>query len=246
MMTAPFFKSHEDFNYFRRETFDRRYFRSENTDQFLAAVLDSCSSRVLLLKEGDVLYRAQLGHDWRTDGPLGGQVPCPFPPERMKPLGDRAHEGRINPKGIPCLYAASTREAAISEMRPGISAQLSVARLEIVRDLKIIDCNRKVGPFVGIFQPPDDKIDETVWATIDRAFGEPVIRVEDRADYAATQIIAELFRINGYDGIAFTSQFDPDGFNVALFNLTDAQQTECHIFRTTAVKYTFNGPWGGY
>jgi RES domain-containing protein len=244
-MSGPFFQTYEDFNYFRRETFDRRYFRSDQTGRFLDAVLASCSSRELTMKKGEVLFRAQLGHDWRL-GDLGGKEAIAYSRERMKPLGDRAHEGRVNPKGIPCLYLASTREAAISEMRPGVSAQLSVARLEIVRDLKIIDCNRKVGPFVGLFQPSDDAIDDTVWATIDRAFGEPVIRVEDRADYAATQIIAELFRINNYDGIAFTSQFDPDGFNVALFNLNDAQQTECHIYRTTSVKYSFSGPWGGY
>jgi hypothetical protein len=30
------------------------------------------------------------------------------PLERMKPLKDRAQEGRVNPKGIPCLYAANS------------------------------------------------------------------------------------------------------------------------------------------
>jgi hypothetical protein len=131
-------------------------------------------------------------------------------------------------------------------MRPGISAYLSVARFEITRNLKIIDCNKKHGALVGLFPPENGKLDDTVWATIDKAFAEPIIRAEDRADYAATQIIAELLRINGYDGIAFRSQFDPAGFNVALFDLNDARQTECHLFRTTEVKYAFDGPWDGY
>ena len=131
----------------------------------------------------------------------------------------------------------------MSEMRPGLSAQLTVATLKLARDVRLIDCNKRVGPLVGLFEPPDDEIDETVWATINRAFGEPVIRVEDRADYAATQILAEFLRINGYDGIAYTSQFDPSGYNVALFDLNDARITERGIFSTTAVKYAFKGPF---
>jgi hypothetical protein len=246
MKTRSIFETYQDFHYFRRETFDRRYFRSVQTDRFLSGVLDSCSSRVLTMQKENVLFRAQLGHHWRA-GVLGNQVPYPYSADRMKPLGDRAHEGRVNPKGIPCLYLASTREAAISEMRPGISVHLSVAQFKTVRDLKIIDCNKKHGALVGLFPPPDGaNIDDTVWATIDSAFGEPIIRVEDRADYAATQIIAELMRINGYDGIAYRSQFDPDGFNVALFDLNDARQTECHLYRATEVKYKFDGPWDGY
>jgi len=87
----------------------------------------------------------------------------------MKPLGDRAHEGRVNPKGIPCLYHASTRKAAISEMRPGISDFLSVARFKTLRDLKIMNFNKKHGSLVGLFPPPEGiNIDDTVWATIDK------------------------------------------------------------------------------
>lgn len=245
-MTKSIFESYDIFHHFRRETFDRRYFRSEGSERFLKGVLDTCSSRILMMPKATPLFRAALGHDWR-EGDLGNQEPHPYKRERMKPLIDRAHEGRVNPKGIPCLYLASSREAAISEMRPGIGVHLSVARTETVRDLKIIDCNRKHGTFVGLFPPTGlTSIDDTVWATIDKAFAEPVDRAEDRADYAATQIIAELLRINNYDGLAYRSQFDPDGFNVALFDLKDAEQTECHLFRTTGVKTDFDGPWGGY
>jgi hypothetical protein len=224
--SRPFFQTYQDFHFFKRiTTGDRRYFRSEQSEHFLRAILDGCANRILNMEKGNVLFRAQLGHDWRG-GDLGDQIPCPYKAERMKPLGDRAHEGRVNPKGIPCLYLASTREAAISERRPGISDLLSVARFETVRDLKIMNFNKKHGALVGLFPPPEGtNIDDTVWATIDKAFAEPIIRVEDRADYAATQIIAELLRINGFHGIAYRSQFDPEGFNVALFDLDDAQKS---------------------
>ena len=44
---------------------------------------------------------------------------------------------------------------------------------------------------------------------------------DDRADYAATQIVAELFRQNGFDGIAYRSSSGP-GHNIALFDLNAA------------------------
>jgi RES domain-containing protein len=240
------FESHEDFYKFRREVaFTRRYMRSDQSEKFLAALLSSCAGRTLTIARGQQYFRAQLGHEWKH-GPLGGPMPYPFSAARMKPLDDRAHEGRVNPKGIPCLYVASTVEAAMSEMRPGISAQMSVATLQTVADLCVINCTQRHGVFVGLFEPEIEKRDDTVWSTIDQAFGDPIVRVEDRADYAATQIIAELLRFNGYDGIAYASQFDPRGYNVALFDLNVAQQVNCAIYSAAGVKYEFKGPWTGY
>jgi RES domain-containing protein len=240
------FESHEDFDKFRSEVaFTRRYMRSEQSERFLAALLSSCAGRILNIGNGETYFRAQLGHDWE-DGPLGGQTPYPYSAKRMKPLDDRAHEGRVNPKGIPCLYVANTVEAAMSEMRPSISAQMSVATLKTVADLRVINCTAPHGVLVDFFEPEIGKRDDTVWATIDQAFGDPIIRVEDRADYAATQIIAELMRLNGYDGIAYASQFDPRGYNVAFFDLNVAQQVNCAIYSAAAVKYDFKGPWAGY
>ena len=60
-----------------------------------------------------------------------------------------------------------------------------------------------------------------VWRDIDRAFSEPVTDSDDHADYATTQLIAELFRKNGFDGIAYRSALG-QGHNVALFDLNAA------------------------
>jgi hypothetical protein len=181
-MSGPFFQTYQDFHFFQRVTADRRYFRSEQTDLFLSAVLDSCSSRIWMIKTGFPLYRAQIGNAWQT-GDLGEKVAHAYPAERMKPLDDRAHEGRVNPKGIPCLYLATSREVAMSEVRPAPPAYISVGRFETVAPLRVIRCTEKHGKLVGIFEPEDGRIDETVWATIDKAFSEPVLRAEDRADY---------------------------------------------------------------
>ena len=48
----------------------------------------------------------------------------------MKPLGGRATDGRANPRGIPCLYLATTKETAMSEVRPWIGSYVSAGQFE--------------------------------------------------------------------------------------------------------------------
>ena len=51
-MGAPAFETYDVFHLFQRETFDRRYFRSERSELFLRGVLDTCSSRILRMPKG--------------------------------------------------------------------------------------------------------------------------------------------------------------------------------------------------
>src|SRR4051812_40688923 len=115
------FRSWRDFWDFQREVQrNRRFVRTGEAETFLAEVQRSCHMRKRRLPEGSVLWRAQLGHDWRHEAQIQDDVPCAYPPERMKPLAGRAREGRVNPRGIPCLYLASQEETAISEVRPWV------------------------------------------------------------------------------------------------------------------------------
>ncbi len=50
-------------------------------------------------------------------------------------------------------------------------------------------------------------------------------------DYVPTQIIAETFKLNGFDGVAYKSSYGEDGFNVALFDLTVADLINCGLYR---------------
>src|SRR5262249_30685866 len=153
-------------------------------------------------------------------------VPAPAPASRMKPRPNRAPEGRINPKGIPCLYLSTTPNAAMSEVRPWIGSLVSVARFETVRALTVVKCSLLQDQYWTLRfgrrplgEPtPENEIDDIVWAGIDYAFAEPVTPTDDTAEYAATQTIAELFRSNGYDGIEYKSAFGTDAFSIALFD----------------------------
>jgi hypothetical protein len=89
---------------------------------------DRVSSFEDRLSVGRIFWRAQLGHDWREERQDGEvfEVQCAHSSQRMKPRRDRAPEGRVNPKGIPCLYLATTKEAAMSEVRPWMGSYISV------------------------------------------------------------------------------------------------------------------------
>jgi hypothetical protein len=55
-----------------------------------------------------------LGHDWREEaqGEEAFEVPTAHPPARMKPLPEKATDGRANSRGIACLYLATKKETA--------------------------------------------------------------------------------------------------------------------------------------
>ena len=167
--------------------------------------------------------------------------PDPYPPERMKPVPELTAEGRANPKGIPVLYLSTHKETAMSEVRPWPGSLLSCALFRIVRPLKIVDFS----PFSGraptaIFCGPDpSEREEAVWTDIDRAFSEPTVHGDVSTAYVPTQLLAELFKDQGYDGIAYKSVFGGDCYNFALFDLADADLTSCHIFEAESLEFRF-------
>lgn len=241
------FKSWRDFERFQSEVHNKwRFIRSPEQEEFLRTVLVTSQSRITKLGAGMLLWRAQPGHDWRNessgDPELEIMVPAAHPPSRMKPPPNRAPDGRANPKGIPYLYLATTRETAMSEVRPWIGSSISVASFRVSKDLRIIDCSRYHKEFAYYIQeeePSAAEREKAVWTHIDRAFSRPVERSDDSADYMPTQIIAELFKREGFDGIAYKSAFGEDGYNVVLFDLDSAEVHSGHLFDVKSVNFQF-------
>lgn len=218
-------------------TLSKRYLRSPTGGQFLHAVARSCKSRLRDIPQNSIFWRAHVGHEWLTDSKIGKRVRGPHRETRMKPLRDRAYEGRVNPKGIPCLYFATTREVAMSEVRPWIGSVVSAARFSTVRSLTAVDCSVFHGkniPYVESSTP-----EKIVWAYIDHAFSQPVTRSDNTAHYAATQILAEVFRSEGYDGIIYRSAYSADGYNVALFDLNCADQIDSSLYEVKNAIFEF-------
>lgn len=234
-------------NFARAVNREYRYIRSAETEHFLQTVRTTSESRRVFLDAGRLFWRAAVGHAWRSMHDDDDDfLPCAFPQERMKPLSGRASDGRANPRGIPSLYLATTKETAMSEVRPWIGSYISAAQFRTTRPLTLIDCARRYDANPLFFKPDDWEYEpsaeeraEAVWAHIDKAFAEPMTRTDDQADYAATQILAELFKHAGADGVVYKSNFGEDGFNVVLFNPDDAELTCCGLFEVKAAKFDY-------
>lgn len=223
-----------------------RYVRDSPADRFLETVLATCAGRVTKVEKGRKFWRAQLGGSLREsavdddEGAFEIMEDCPHPPSRMKPIPNWSAEGRANPRGIPYLYLATQKDTAIAETRPWVGSLVSVGIFEVKRELSIVDCSRNHQDFHFYFEePPPPERERAVWSGIDAAFAKPVERGDDISDYIPTQIIAELFKRNGYDGIAYKSAFGEDGYNVALFDVEAADLTYCELHKVNAIKFSF-------
>ena len=189
------FKSWQSYwSFLNKILHSQRYIHDRETTEFLSEVVKTCQSRQRNVNAGQILWRSQIGGSLRTltddDGNEIGEEPWPLPKDRMCPLERIAAEGRVNPKGIPCLYLATTKETAMSECRPWIGSEVSVAQFKIVKELTIIDCsvNHSLTPLYfdvnkGFYEPDEPEREKAVWAHIDQAFSRPVTSNENQAHY---------------------------------------------------------------
>jgi hypothetical protein len=239
------FDSWQDYwNFAQSVKHNARYVFEDYVDKFLRTVIATSKGRKRVLPSGRHLWRAQQGYDWKTfsyeeeeSTELG-----PLPPARMKPPLHSAREGRVNPKGIPCLYLATDKDTAMAEVRPWIGSYLSVGQFETLKDLAFVDCSVEHANIISHVyskEPGPDEREKAVWAYIDHAFSEPVSVDESSADYAPTQILGEAFRSHGYDGIVYKSLLG-EGFNVALFDINAADLVNCFLYKVKSVTFGFD------
>lgn len=232
------FTSWRSYRHFRREIAShRRYLLSDESKAFLAELARTAASRARRLPVGSNFCRAQVAHQNREDSEAG-PLPDPAPLDRMMPRPDAASDGRANAEGIPRLYMAGDRHTAIAEVRPWIGSLVTVAFLKTLRDLRVVDCRGTDAKSYWVFEeePSPAKREEAVWAEVAAAFREPVLRGDDRAGYAPTQVIAELFQQHDFDGIVYGSGFGDDAVNVVLFDTGATEMFACEIHEVRGVK----------
>jgi RES domain-containing protein len=259
------FGSWEDYQIFARSVRTRRrYIRTVEEESFLEAVRSTVKDRIVPLPAGWEFWRAQRGYcegiieQWCDEAPIPIPAARPYPPERMKPRPNQASEGRVNPKGIPCLYGARSPDTAVAEVRPWKGELVSIGKFSLCRSVQIIECLKyhdedkhhvlmntpfyavrsETGEIVEYRQdkPSNEDVTTNVWTHIDQAFSEPITHSDDHADYSPTQILAEVFRAEGYDGICYPSKLSDQGVNVALFDLEVATITSRHLIEVIDVK----------
>jgi hypothetical protein len=225
-----------------------RYVRDPDSERFLAELLSQAQLKVETLVAGTLLWRAQRGYEWRVehDGDESYRVPAGHSPVRMKPRSDRATEGRVNPKGIPCLYLSTHKDTAMAEVRPWIGSKLSLAQFKAVRDLRVVNCTlHEDYKWYWGYETPADHWDDNAWCDIDAAFSRPVTGADDLAEYVPTQVIAEAFKAGGFDGVAYESSLGV-GHNIALFDLDAVEVVACAPYKLSQMDFRFEQEYNPY
>lgn len=237
------FKSWLDFDRFSNSVKRKaRFVHERHVIAFLNTLLETSKDRHRRIGEGKYVWRAQLGYaaELRTQDDAVWEEPVAYPPDRMKPLSHVAHEGRVNPKGIPCLYAASNKETAMAEVRPWIGSHVSVSQLRTMRELTLIDFSQgHDSRFNFFFEEPSPTVREQhIWEQVDRAFSTPVTSDPLTAEYIPTQVISEFFKKKGFDGVVYKSQLG-SGFNLALFDLEAASVVNGDLYPVKSVLFKY-------
>jgi RES domain len=240
-VASPHFSSWNSYWAFSHAVrFRSRFIHDRQVATFLRAISATAKQRVTALSSGKALWRAQVGHalDPRKQDGVEYDEPVPFNAERMKPLRSSAHEGRVNPRGIPCLYAASDKETSVSEVRPWLGALVSVAQLTPKKQLKLVNCldSRETRFDLYLEEPAPEIREQVVWRALGRAFSEPVDPDPAVAEYAPTQILAEHFKKLGYDGVVYRSTLGK-GMNFAIFDIDALDVVDVRLYPVTAVQY---------
>ena len=194
----------------------RRFVWSDEVERFLGAVRATARKRAFSIPKGQAFYRAQVGWEHEVveleDGTMAG--PLAFCAARMKPDAAHATSGRANAPGIPVLYLALDPDTAVAEVRPWIGSQVSVSQFRTNRKLKGLNLTEEFGKhWMPEFSAKEARflaVDsegkaKSVWTEIDNAFSRPVSREDEATEYVPTQILAELFRGEGYEALAYRS-----------------------------------------
>lgn len=189
-----------------------------NLEPLVRTYLDRAGGRIdTTLPAGSRFYRARIGiaDEILTGNPFDQKIyPRPHSGDALgAPPASKATAGRLNRAGVSFLYLASDLATAACEVRPHPTHQLSVGAYESLRNLRIANFTVAIDGFAD----NDTELDTFHFLhSTDRAMAMPVLP-GDATRYMITQLIADVLRQLGYDGVRFASSVGA-GDNFCLFN----------------------------
>ncbi len=174
----------------------------------------------------EVWYRARIQEGLRS-----------FQADQMgAPPANLASHGRANPVGIPYLYLASSKDTALSEIRPHTGERVSLGEFPLPQYLKYVDLRhpkKTVSPFILEDEAEVATLrgDIQFLERLGNELSRPVLPKSAAIDYIPSQFLCELIKRNGFDGVLYGSSVGT-GFNVAVFR---AGAFSCHSVETCLV-----------
>ena len=248
MMNFESWQSYSNFALMVRKK--SRYVFGPTITKFLDAIISSGEKRAIHIPKDRIFFRAQRGCDGRPildeNEEHIADEDWPHSKERMFPIKGKVTEGRANPRGISYIYLADNRDTACAEVRPWKGSALSLGLFRIKRELKIIDCTNVAKRIRFYFKEPAPEVRENcVWDDINNALSRPINPNDPETEYVPTQIIAEVFRKEGYDGMAYKSS-SGKGYNIVLFDINAVEIIGCWLVEMNDIEFNFNHTRIGY
>jgi len=117
---------------------NNRFFNTQAFNEFednFGYILEHHPSAFITFKAGTSVYRGRI---FQSDEALGKALANPED-ELGPPPSHLAPSGRMNSKGISVFYGATSRENAISEVRPPVGSLVAVATFMLTRDIQLLD-----------------------------------------------------------------------------------------------------------
>lgn len=201
---------------------ENRFTLSEEPAKLVDFIIDYAKQhKTVMLPQNTLLYRARI-----NDSNISGA----FNLDQMgAPPSYLAGHGRLNPRGIPYLYLASDKDTAVSEVRPWVSCDLTVAEFSLIDDCEFV--NFSTEHFLNIPEGKQFKGTEFSWKElIAWMFSSPFDPRDDTA-YIPTQYLAERIKGAGFAGIIYDSALNAGGYNVTLFDVNGANAISRKIAR---------------
>ena len=184
----------------------------------------------LEISPGAELYRSRI-----SNGEMYAKSQMGAPPP------DKASEGRVNSKGIPCLYLADTMETTLHEIRARDFDDVTVATFTPTRKVNLVDLRQldQLSPFADGIGLDWYAVNVKILHEISLDIAKPMRRNDSVLDYLPSQYIADFVKSLGYDGICFSSTLNREhhGVNYALFNEKDFQCTNIKMIRVRNLEF---------
>lgn len=149
----------------------------------------------------------------------------------VPPKGVNVSEGRANPKYIKYLYVSESPTTAIFEVRPFVTDNINIAKIQVNDTLKIAN----IAVELDLSSNKDATIEMYIMRMIQGTFSYPT---NNSDDYILTQVIAEYIKSLGYDGIRFNSSIHSDGVNLTIFNYNKCEPISSQDFKIEDIKLT--------
>lgn len=164
------------------------------------------------------------------------------------PASIYAQAGRMNPKGVPFFYGATTERLALTEVRPPVASKVIVGRFDLQTELRVLDVEalENVLERGSLFDPGfSQRLARAKFlGRLARRIRMPVLPDDEGTDYLITQVMADFLAMRldpTIHGVIYGSaQGSKGAFNVALFNAS-ARVKPAEVLDGASYEVSFSG-----